>query len=90
MPNSQGMLLVIGICAAVLLLISLQKRAEWLLNFILRMVMGSLAILAINASLPGLGIAGGVGLNPVTVLTTGLLGFPGLTALYGIYFYKTL
>lgn len=90
MLNSQGMLILIGVCAVVLLVVSLRNRAEWLLNFILRAVMGSLAILVINASLHGLGIFGGVGLNPVTVLTTGFLGFPGLAALYGIYFYKTL
>ena len=84
------MLVLIGVCAAVLLLVSLHNRAEWLLNFILRMVMGSLAILVINASLLSLGISGGVGLNPTTVLTTGVLGFPGLAALYGIFLYKSL
>lgn len=84
------MLLLIVVCAVVLLLISLRIRAEWMLNFILRTVMGSLAILAINASLVSFGISGGIGLNPATVLTTGVLGFPGLAALYGIYFYKSL
>lgn len=84
------MLILIGVCAVVLLLISWRNRAEWLLNFILRMVMGSLAILTINASLLSFGISGGIGLNPTTVLTTGVLGFPGLAALYGIYFYKSL
>ncbi|MCH5275596.1 MAG: pro-sigmaK processing inhibitor BofA family protein [Lachnospiraceae bacterium] len=81
---------LIGVCAAVLLLISVRSRAEWLLNFILRMVMGSLTILAINAALLSLGISGGIGLNATTVLTSGILGFPGLAALYGIYFYKSL
>lgn len=90
MPGSQGMLIIIGVCAAVLLFVSLRSRTEWLLNFILRTVLGSLAILVINASLLSLGISGGIGLNPVTVLTTGILGFPGLAALYGIYFYKML
>lgn len=82
--------MLIGVCAAVLLLISLRNRVEWLLNFILRMVMGCLAILVINASLFNFGISGGIGLNPVTVLTSGILGFPGLAALYGIYFYNIL
>ncbi len=84
------MLLLVSIGAGVLLLVSLQKRAEWLLNFILRMVMGSLAILGINEVLFSLGIPGGIGVNPTTVLTSGILGFPGLAALYGIYFYKSL
>lgn len=84
------MLWLIGVCAAVLLLISVRSRAEWLLNFILRMVMGSLSILAINAALLSLGFSGGIGINMITVLTSGFLGFPGLAALYGIYFYKSL
>ncbi len=90
MAEGQGILLLISIGAALLLLISLRKRTEWLLNFILRMVMGSLAILAVNELLAGMGINGGIGVNPVTVLTSGMLGFPGLAALYGIYFYKSL
>lgn len=84
------MLWLIGICAVVLLFISVRSRSEWLLNFILRTVMGSLAIVTVNAFLLSLGISDGIGLNPVTVLTSGILGFPGLAALYGIYFYKSL
>jgi inhibitor of the pro-sigma K processing machinery len=54
------------------------------------MIMGSLAILLINKGLVyGAGMSG-IGLNPVTVLTSGILGFPGVAVLYGIYFYKML
>ena len=31
-----------------------------------------------------------VGINPMTVLTSGILGFPGLVVLYGINFFKVL
>ena len=31
-----------------------------------------------------------VGVNPVTLLTSAFLGFPGLAALYGVQFYKLL
>lgn len=89
--NSQtGILLIIGVCAGVLLIGAMRHRMEWLLNFVLRAVFGTLAILFINSGLTRMGITGGPGLNPVTVLTSGFLGFPGLAALYGIYFYKSL
>ncbi|MDE7187443.1 MAG: pro-sigmaK processing inhibitor BofA family protein, partial [Lachnospiraceae bacterium] len=31
-----------------------------------------------------------VGINPLTVLTSGFLGFPGVAVLYGIHFFKML
>ena len=36
------------------------------------------------------GISLGVGVNIYTVLTSGILGIPGVAALYGIGLYKTL
>jgi len=35
-----------------------------------------------------IGIA--IGINPLTILTSGILGFPGLIMLYGINLYKIL
>ena len=52
--------------------------------------MGAVAIYFINDLLEKQGISIGVGINPVTVLTSAILGFPGLAALYGIGFYKFL
>ena len=48
------------------------------------------AIFFINEWLNDMGISIGVGVNPITILTSGVLGFPGLLALYGIGFYKNL
>ncbi|MDE7043434.1 MAG: pro-sigmaK processing inhibitor BofA family protein, partial [Acetatifactor sp.] len=44
----------------------------------------------INNTLTGFGVPIEVGINPFTVLTSGILGFPGLVALYGIGFYRIL
>ncbi len=52
--------------------------------------MGVIAIYFINIYLESRGIWLGVGINVYTVLTSGILGFPGLAALYGIGLYKTL
>lgn len=90
MNNQMGMLLIVGVCAGALLIGAMRRRMEWLLNFVLRAVIGTLAIFLVNLGLQKMGMTSGVGLNPITVLTSGLLGFPGLAALYGIHFYKTL
>lgn len=63
---------------------------EKVLNFVMRAVLGTIAIYFINTALEKVGISLGVGINAATVLTSGILGFPGLLALYGIGFYKLL
>lgn len=63
---------------------------EKLLNCVMRGILGTIAIYFINTALEKMGISLGVGINAVTVLTSGILGFPGLAALYGIGLYKLL
>ena len=63
---------------------------EWILNILMRSILGTIGIYFINAALATVGISLGVGINAVTVLTSGILGFPGLVALYGIGIYRFL
>ena len=44
----------------------------------------------INGFLVSQGLSIAIGINPITVLTSGVLGFPGLVMLYGINLYKLL
>ena len=74
MDTKAGMLVVAGICILVLAIGFLRKNAEILLNFIVRAVLGTMGIYAVNLCLAKLGIAGAVGINPFTVLTVGSLG----------------
>ncbi len=86
----------IGIAAAaaacILLLFAgaVKRKAEWLLNVFLRGILGIIAIYFVNGALESAGIAPLVGINPITVLTSGILGFPGIIAIYGIGFYNSL
>lgn len=57
-------------------------------NFLIRVVVGSAAIFFVNEYLGGQGIQASVGINPVTLLTSGTLGIPGVALLYGITFYQ--
>ena len=63
---------------------------EKILDFLLRIISGILAISFLNPLLEGMGIPAVVGVNGISVLTCGFLGFPGLAALYAFGFYKLL
>ena len=85
-----GMIILMAACGAVLVAAAFKQKAEWLMNGCLRGILGAVAIYFINDILEKQGISIGVGINPVTVLTSAILGFPGLAALYGIRFYYFL
>ena len=57
-------------------------------NFLVRMVIGIAIIIFINQFLVTKGIEKNVGVNPVTIITTGTFGVPGVCLLYGIVFYN--
>jgi inhibitor of the pro-sigma K processing machinery len=90
MDNKNGILLVAAACVVVLLIGAVRKNMEWILNVTMRSILGTAAMYFINSALATAGISLGVGINAVTVLTTGILGFPGLVALYGLGIYKLL
>ena len=73
-----------GICGLVLLIGVLKSRAEFVLNFLVRMVLGAICIVFLNDFFETQGIDLTVGLNPVSLLTSGTLGFSGIALLYGI------
>lgn len=90
MENIGGMAAIMGVCVIVLLIGAMGRKVEWLVNFILRAVMGTVGIYFLNYLLAAQNISMAVGINPLTVLTSGFLGFPGLIVLYGIHFFKIL
>lgn len=90
MQKYLGIVLIVAVCAIALLMGAMRRKAEWLLNMLLRAVLGTIAIYFINIALETAGIPSVVGINAVTVLTCAILGFPGVAALYGFGFFKTL
>lgn len=90
MSYQSGVLGIVAVCAIVLLIGALRRKSEGMLNFILRTVFGVIAIYLGNKALPYLGVNGVVGLNAATVLTSGILGIPGVGVLFGIYLVKSL
>ncbi len=63
---------------------------EKMINLCMRSILGTIAMYFINAALAQMGISLGVGINAATVLTSGVLGVPGLLAVYGLGVYKML
>ena len=61
-----------------------------LINFIVRAVAGMVLIYFINQFLVSKGIMTNVGINPITMATSGTLGVPGVVLLYGITFSQRL
>lgn len=75
---------MMAVLALVLMIALLKRRARLLLNFMVRMVLGTLCIVFVNDLLAAQGIALAVGINPVSLLTSGTLGFGGVALMYGI------
>ena len=88
--NMLGVTAIIVISGAVLIMGVMKRKMEWLLNILMRSILGTIAIYFINRGLASIGINLGVGINPFTVLTSGILGLPGLAVIYGIGFYQFL
>ena len=65
----------------------MKNWAEILLNFGIRAIFGMIAVWLINSWMRGSGLETVVGINPLSFLTTGFLGIPGVVLLYGLRFY---
>lgn len=82
--------MIAAACGLVLLIGAMRGKMEWLLNVVLRSILGTVAMYFVNSMLAMLGVSLGVGINAVTILTSGILGLPGLVALYGLGIYRLL
>lgn len=84
MEKSMGILVIAGACVLVLFMVMVKNKLEFILNFCIRAVMGGIAIFGINILLESNGISCRVGLNLLSLLTSGTLGFGGVSLLYAI------
>lgn len=87
---NKGIIVIIAICIIVLFIGIMKKKVEIVVNFILRATVGILGIYFVNEFFAYQNIEIAVGINPITVLTSGILGLPGFLFLYGVVIYKLL
>lgn len=90
MNIESGMLLMVFICGIVLVIVLFKSKIEFIINMVLRMMMGTIGVYFVNSILFSQGMEFGIGINLITLLTLGTLGFPGFLLLYGMVFYKML
>ena len=90
MDQLKNGIIIIGMLFVVVFIGAVRRKAEWVINFLLRMVVGTIGIYFINYVLACYGLEFDVAINLFSVLTSGFLGIPGLAVLYGINFYKFL
>ncbi len=85
-----GIMIIVAACIVVLLIGAVRTKMEWMLNIVMRSILGTIALYFINIMLASAGISLPIGINALTILTSGILGIPGLVALYGIGIYRML
>ena len=86
----QGAFIIIAVLGILMLILAVKTNSVLILNFVLRSITGTLVIFGVNQILEFYDFSIGVGVNPVTVLTSGILGFPGVILLFGIKIYSGL
>ena len=84
MEKEMGVAVIVGVCLLVLFFVAVKHKAEFLLNFCLRGVMGGIVICGVNLVLESMGISCAVGINPCTLFASGSLGLSGVSLLYAI------
>ncbi|MFQ7156980.1 MAG: pro-sigmaK processing inhibitor BofA family protein [Merdimonas faecis] len=67
-----------------------EKGVRIIVNFFVRVVVGIALVFFVNEFMSLQEVPVQVGINPITVLTSGILGVPGVALLYGISFYGIL
>lgn len=90
MRTTIGIGVMLMACAAVLIIGALQRKAAFLLRFLVRAVVGAVGICLANGWLAAAGYGISVGLNVWNLLVVGSLGIGGFGMLYAILLYMNL
>ncbi|NLK74123.1 MAG: Pro-sigmaK processing inhibitor BofA [Clostridiales bacterium] len=84
------LLIIIIACVVFMIVCLIKHRTDLIINFILRACLGTAGIYLLDLLLRSRGYNISVGINGITVLANGLLGFPGFLLLYGLAIYYFL
>lgn len=90
MNKEIGIIAIFTICVLVLLIGMMKRKAQIFFQFAARVVVGAAAIYLTNMMLPAELAVAAVGMNPVSLLTIGVLGVGGYGLIYGITIYGAL
>ena len=84
MFDLKNIAIIAFICICILLIMILRRRANFLLSFLTRVLVGMSGIYFINRFLEAGQIPMAVGWNPVSLLAAGSLGLGGVALLYAV------
>lgn len=86
----EGMIIIVLMCGFLLLIMALKAKSKLLLNLLFRGLVGAVCIILANYGFEFYHIPLQIGLNPLTLLTCIILGFPGLILVFAVNFYLYL
>lgn len=86
MEQTIGMTWILAVCVLVLMIVFLKEKLGFVIRIVSRGIICSAFIWAANQALFYFGITPVIGINAITVLTSAILGFPGVCLLFGISF----
>lgn len=84
---SQGILWIAIVCLAVLFLVYFKQKSSLILNFVQRGIIGFVVITGFNKLFAYLAVPLFVGINVWTLLTSAILGIPGVVMLFCLSFF---
>lgn len=87
MEKIESGLVIIGMLFIVVFIVAVRRKTECIINFVFRMILGTIIIYFTNSILNYYGIKVSVVINPISILISGFLGIPGITVLYGINYF---
>ena len=90
MDIGKGTIIILAMCVVVLGIGFIRKRMEVVLNFFLHAILGIFAIYILNSVIGTKNPLITVGINPITVVTAGVLGIPGVALLYSMVLTKII
>lgn len=79
-----GAAVIVAVCVLVCLISCMKKRISFFSGFFIRGGIGMGLIFLANYFLKLGGISLAVGIGPVSILTSAILGIPGVLLLYGV------
>lgn len=82
--------IIIVACLIFIAICVIRKRADLVIDFLLRACVGTAGIYLLDFVLGISGYQISVGINAFSILSNGLLGLPGFILLYGLAFYYSL
>lgn len=84
MGQFENGLVIVGMLFIVIFIGAVRKKVECIINFVLRMILGTIVIYFANQIFLFYGLSLSVAINPLSILISGFLGIPGVVVLYAV------